>query len=66
MVNMKMRVDDHLDITGMKAPFFQRLKQAMSLMCHARIDDNMMVAPGEQCAGSAPPTSGKQHFRLPR
>ena len=32
MVNMKMRVDDHLDIAGMKAPFFQGFKKAMSLM----------------------------------
>ena len=65
MVDMEMRVDNHSDIAGVKAPFFQGFEKAIGLVRHAGIDDDVMMVPREQRAGGASPTAGKEYLRLP-
>jgi hypothetical protein len=38
-----MRVDDHADITGVEAKFFQGRKKPTGLVRHAGIDNDVMM-----------------------
>jgi len=44
VVNVEMRVNDHADVIGVQTPFRQGIDQAVCLVMHARIDNDVMMA----------------------
>ena len=50
---------------GVQTPFLQGIDQAVGLVRHARIDNDVMMAMRKQRASGAPPTAGKQHIHFP-
>ena len=66
MVDMKMGIDYHTNIGRLKVARRQRLDQPVRLVRHAGVNDNVMMAAGQQRAGGASPISREKDFRFPR
>jgi hypothetical protein len=43
MVNMEVRVDDHADIRGMELTLLEGFDQAVGLVRHAGVDNDVMA-----------------------
>jgi hypothetical protein len=65
VVNMEVRVNHHANVAGPETPFLQFFQQPMGLMGHAGVNNDVMVAAGEERASGPAPTAGKQYFSFP-